>query len=117
MKRLIFIMGLFLSISAYSQENVLYEQDPVTERVSYTKFHEDGQVAETGSFNTSFKTDGKFISYDREGNILAIAYYKNGKKTGTWKHYHGKHIYIEIVYRDNKPIKVLEERTLAAITN
>jgi len=113
MRVVFLLMGLFLGISAYSQENVQYVQDPVTEKISYTKFHNNGQVAETGSFNTNHETDGKFISYDREGNILAIAYYRSGKRYGTWKFYH-RDTYVEVIYRDGKPFKVLEERTLAS---
>jgi len=113
MRVVFLLMGLFLGISAYSQENIQYVQDPVTEKISYTKFYSNGQVAETGSFNTNHKTDGKFISYDREGNILSIAYYRNGKRYGTWKHYHGN-AYIEVIYRDGRPFKVLEERTFAS---
>lgn len=116
MRTFILSMGLFLALSAQAQENVQYVQDPVTESISYTKIHENGQVAETGSFNSNHKQHGKFVSYDLEGNILTVAYYRNGLKHGTWKHWHGD-TYTEVIYHKNVLLKAVEERTFIASTN
>lgn len=113
MRITILLMGLFLALSAQAQENVQYVQDPVTESISYTKIHENGQVAETGSFNSDHKQHGKFVRYDSEGNVLTVAYYKNGLKHGTWKHWHGD-TYTEVIYHKNVIIKAVEERTFIA---
>ena len=113
MRITILLMGLFLALSANAQENVQYVQDPVTESISYTKTHENGQVAETGSFNYNRKQHGKFVKYDLKGNVLTVAYYRNGLKHGTWKHWNGN-TYTEVVYHKNVLIKAIEERNFIA---
>ena len=113
MRITILLMGLFLTLSAQAQENVHYVQDPVTESISYTKTYDNGQVAETGSFNTNHKPHGKFVRYDLQGNVLTVAYYRHGHKHGTWKHWNGN-TYTEVVYHKNVIIKAVEERTFIA---
>lgn len=114
MRTIILLMGLFLALSANAQENVQYEQDPVTELISYTKTYDNGQVAETGSFNANRKPHGEFKAYDRAGNLLTVAYYKNGYKHGTWKHWNNNK-YTEVIYDKNTMVKAIEERTFIAV--
>ena len=116
MKTIIFFLGLFLSISAYSQENVTYVQDPVTEVINYTKTYNNGQVAETGTFNSDRQPHGEFRAYDENGNLLTVAYYRNGLKNGTWKHWTNDK-YTQVVYSKGRMIKAIEEINFIASSN
>ncbi|MFT7072528.1 MAG: hypothetical protein ACJAX3_001507 [Patiriisocius sp.] len=57
--------------------------------IKATLFHGNGEVAQTGTYTKANKLEGKWISFDAEGNKTAIAYYDAGKKVGTWLFYQG----------------------------
>lgn len=52
-------------------------------------YHDNGAVAQTGTYTLENELEGEWISYDTEGNKTALANYSNGKKVGTWLFYQG----------------------------
>lgn len=83
MKKLI----LTLAILAYSFSNAQASNNPKLEevngKVKATYYYDNGTVQQEGFFKDG-KLDGKWISYDLKGNIVATAEYSDGKKTGKW---------------------------------
>lgn len=74
MKKIIIISCMFIfSLSLYSQN------------IKTKSYHENGEVKEVLSFNEKEQLDGICIYYDLDGDVLAVASYKDGKKNGEWK--------------------------------
>jgi antitoxin component YwqK of YwqJK toxin-antitoxin module len=68
-------------------------------------YHDNGVLAQTGSYTLDGKLHGKWISYDRNGNKTSEAYYHNGMKTDTWIFYQGD-IIKEVRYVNSKIYEV-----------
>lgn len=73
--------------------------------IEATLYHDNGVVAQTGSYNLDNKLDGKWMSYDQFGELVSVAYYENGQKVGTWKFYQGD-ILKEVSYTNAKIAEV-----------
>src|SRR5262245_995336 len=52
-------------------------------------YYPNGKLMETGNFAAGVKDD-KWVRYNAMGGVSAIAFYKAGKKTGTWLVYDDK---------------------------
>jgi antitoxin component YwqK of YwqJK toxin-antitoxin module len=52
-------------------------------------YYASGQLMESGAFKEG-KKDQKWIRYNLDGNISAVAFYEMGKKTGIWVVYDDK---------------------------
>ena len=101
MKQLLIIglIGLF-SLTANAQEKkdlVLNQETNLIEAVVY---HDNGAIAQTGTYNIAGKLHGKWISFDNQGQKTAVALYENGYKVGTWLFYQGD-ILKEVTYTNN----------------
>ena len=73
--------------------------------IDATVYHDNGTVAQTGSYTLTNKLHGKWMSYDENGNVTAIAYYDNGNKVGTWSFYKDE-IMKEVTYVESKVSQV-----------
>ncbi|MES2240241.1 MAG: membrane-binding protein [Bacteroidota bacterium] len=82
MKKYIVIAAVLLTgmIFAQGPKPVL---EPFGKKVKATYFYDNGQVMQEGYF-VKGKLEGKWTSYDENGNKTAIAEYKNGEKVGKW---------------------------------
>ena len=82
MKRYIAMAALLIGGLATAQQNkpVLEE---VNGMVKVTYYYENGKVQQEGFYKDG-KLEGKWISYDENGNKIAIAEYTDGNKTGKW---------------------------------
>jgi len=69
--------------------------------IEATLYHDNGVIAQKGSYTLDNKLQGKWISYDAEGKKTAIAEYANGKKVGTWYFFQGEDILKEVTYANN----------------
>ncbi|AOZ98875.1 MULTISPECIES: toxin-antitoxin system YwqK family antitoxin [Flavobacterium] len=82
-------MKKYIIIGALLITGMIFAQTPkpqleaVGNKVKATYFHENGKVQQTGFFKNG-KLEGKWTSYDQDGNKLAIAEYNNGEKVGKW---------------------------------
>lgn len=99
-------MKKYIVIGAILITGMIFAQAPKPQleaegnKVKATYFYENGQVQQTGFYKDG-KLDGKWVSYDKEGNKLAIAEYKKGEKVGKWFHWNASTL-SEVDYSDNK---------------
>ncbi|NOQ92061.1 MAG: hypothetical protein GQ552_05005 [Flavobacteriaceae bacterium] len=97
---------LFISISlAQNVEPEFEKQDNLTKA---TYYFDNGDIKETGFFKNE-KLQGKWITYNQEGKITAIANYENGKKEGKWYVISNDTIK-ELIYKSNKLIEVKNKK-------
>jgi len=57
--------------------------------IEATIYHDNGALAQTGSYTLDNKLQGEWRSYDISGNLTSTAQYNNGVKVGTWFFYQG----------------------------
>ena len=73
---------LFASLCAQESNKPCFEKKE--NRVSAVYYHDNGEVSQTGYFNSEGKLDGVWTSYDTAGNKVSQGHYSNGVKTGQW---------------------------------
>ena len=82
-----------------------------------TYFYDNGEVQQTGAFDANGKLQGKWTSFDVEGNKLAVATYDAGKKVGKWFFWESDSLK-EVDYSNNTVVSVVEwsnDRTLVSL--
>ena len=82
MKKYIIIGAVLITGMIFAQGSKP-ELEVVGNKIKATYFYENGQVQQEGFYKDG-KLDGKWISYDKDGNKLAVAEYKKGEKVGKW---------------------------------
>lgn len=100
MKRLVllsFVLLFGVFVQAQEKKDLKLNGDVIEAKL----YHDSGELAQTGTYTTDGKLQGKWISYDRSGNVSAVAYYDNGDKVGTWTFYQGG-VMKEVSYMDSK---------------
>lgn len=82
MKKFLAIMILSLTIGGYAQDHkpTFKAQGDL---VKATYYYKDGAIKTQGFFKDK-KLTGEWVRFDKEGNKVQLAYYKNGKKIGKW---------------------------------
>lgn len=82
-------MKKYIIIGALLITGMIFAQGPkpqleaVGNKVKATYFHENGQVQQQGFYKNG-KLEGQWVSFDKDGNKLAVAEYKKGEKVGKW---------------------------------
>ena len=103
MKRVLFLsLMLLFGIALNAQEKDLELKGDLIEA---TLYHDSGEVAQKGAYTHDGELEGKWVSYDRNGEITAIAFYDEGEKVGTWTFYQGTTMK-KVTYRDSRIAKV-----------
>jgi antitoxin component YwqK of YwqJK toxin-antitoxin module len=112
MKKLILAVVLMFSITAFAQEQkVTYKKlDDNLTQVTYYFADNSDIIQREGFFNADGKLQGTWISYDVNGNKIAIANYNNGVKEGVWMYF--KEDKVNVVTYDNNKITNVEKRAL-----
>lgn len=85
-----------------TKKNSYVKNGDVIEAILY---HDNGAIAQTGTYTLDNELEGEWISYNADGNKTALANYSNGKKVGTWLFYQGDTMK-EVVYEDARVAKV-----------
>ena len=68
-------------------------------------YYADGSLFETG-FSKDGKTQGKWIRYDEQGDVIAVAYFHNNVKIGSWDHYdHNTQQSFKVSYVDGRAVR------------
>lgn len=117
MRKLVLLVLLGLSTIAYSQK-----KQPTFKAegdlVKATYYHDNGAIKTQGFFKDS-KLDGKWVSFDKEGNKLQLAFYEEGRKVGKWLIWTSPTTVKEIIYENNTVVSVNEKdiETGLAINN
>ena len=91
-------------LSQKDRDVVLLEDKNLIEAVYY---YEDGSVRQKGTFNLEGELHGNWVSYDANGEKLAMGSYLNGKKHGKW-FFWNKEILKEVDYTQNEIASVQE---------
>jgi antitoxin component YwqK of YwqJK toxin-antitoxin module len=104
MKILSLILVLAVSFGSEAQNTTTPAAESTYERegdhIRVTHFHENGQVRETGYF-LGTTPDGKWETFDENGNKTAELNYRNGKRHGEFRVWDGfTDSYTEIRYKD-----------------
>lgn len=73
--------------------------------VKATYYYDNGTIQQVGYFKEG-KLDGKWISYDTNGKISAIAEYTNGVKTGKWSYFTNSVCTSEVDFSNNAIVSV-----------
>ncbi len=82
MKKIMILAVLMISGLSFAQDlNPKLEE--LNGMVKATYYYENGAIQQEGFFKDG-KLEGKWISYDVDGNKKSMAEYKNGEKTGKW---------------------------------
>ena len=103
MKKLLIFSLVLVTCFSFSQSKPHLEQ--VGQLVKATYYFENGKVQQEGFFKEG-KLDGKWISYNDKGNIVATAEYNEGIKTGKWIIASDNISIKEIDYSNNKIVSV-----------
>lgn len=101
MKRLIAILAVVFTFSSiYGQDKMEQKLNKETNLIEATYFHDNGLIAQQGTFNLDGKLHGEWVSFDDKGNKIALGSYVNGQKTGKWIFWSGDSMK-EVEYSDN----------------
>ncbi|MFT5253832.1 MAG: antitoxin component YwqK of YwqJK toxin-antitoxin module [Flavobacteriales bacterium] len=82
MKKYIMIAAVLFSGILFAQ-NTKPQLEAVGNQVKATYHYENGKVQQQGHYLNG-KLQGEWISYDVDGNKLAIGEYNKGQKVGKW---------------------------------
>ncbi|WP_298951933.1 nicotinic acid mononucleotide adenyltransferase [uncultured Nonlabens sp.] len=104
MKKLIIFAVMMVGVFATAQEVKPTFEKMEDGVVKATYFHENGTVAQTGTFLND-KRHGEWISYSADGLKTAKAEYKNDRKAGKWFFWKGDQL-TEVDYSENAIIAV-----------
>ena len=83
---LVIALALFTTV-AFAQKEKTLTLNKETNLIDAVYYHDNGEVSQIGSFTLDGKLEGKWISFDDNGNKLVAAFYNNGKKVGKWIHW------------------------------
>jgi len=106
MKKLVVLVLLALIANvSFAQE--VYKDKLVAngDLIEVVKYHDNGAIAQTGFYTLQNKLEGKWVSYNRSGDRVAVATYDSGRKVGTWLFYQGDTMR-EVIYEDARVAKV-----------
>jgi len=108
-------MKKYIIIGTFLISGLIFAQSPKPQmeieavgnkKVKVTYYFENGQVRQEGFYKKG-KLDGKWVSYDMDGNKVAIAEYKEGKKTGKWFFWTDATTLNEVDYSNNSLVSVV----------
>lgn len=92
MKKIALILGLFLSVGLFAQNevttyfengNIKMELTKVGDRSMQTIYYETGEIKQVGIFVNNLPS-GVWKTYTLNGDLLSEGLYSEGKKTGKW---------------------------------
>jgi len=109
--KILFFAMLITSVTYTQEIKPKFEKEGKLVKATY--FYDNGQVKQQGFFKAE-KLHDKWVSYDKVGKKTAIAYYKNGIKTGDWLFLDNGKVK-RVTYNSNKiiDVKSLEGTSLA----
>ncbi|MBU2922571.1 nicotinic acid mononucleotide adenyltransferase [Winogradskyella psychrotolerans] len=117
MKKIVIILVMLSVGFTYAQNKNKPQLEKKGDLLIATYFHDNGAIQQTGAFDANGKLQGKWTSFDVEGNKLAVATYDAGKKVGKWFFWEGDSLK-EVDYRNNAIVSVVEwsnDRTLVSL--
>ena len=115
MKYILIISALLVSAFSFAQNNYKPTFEKEGDLVKGTYFFDNGQVSQSGTYKEG-KLHGEWISYNDEGDKVAVGNYSNGSKTGKWFFWDGEEL-SEVNYSKNEisSIKTNENNSNVAV--
>lgn len=109
MKTLIVTVALLVTSLIGAQNSIAPKFTENDGLVSAVYYHENGQISQEGTYKNE-KLEGKWISYDINGNRTSVGEYADGMKVGKWLIWSEKGL-TQVDYSNNKiaSVKVLSE--------
>jgi len=104
MKNIILIIALVFASTAEAQNEPVFMKEE--NRVKGTFFHDNGRIQQQGFYRNG-KLHGEWVSFDTQGEKLALAQYEDGMKTGKWFMWN-KGLLTEVDYNANEIASVTE---------
>lgn len=103
MKKYIMIASVLLSGMIFAQ-NKQPKLEAVGNMVKVTYLHDNGQIQQQGFYKNG-KLQGQWVSFDTDGNKVAVAEYDKGQKVGKWFFWSDSAL-SEVDYSDNRVASV-----------
>ena len=103
MKKLFIAAMLVVSGVIFAQENNV-KNEIVNKMFKSTYYYDNGQVQQEGFYKDG-KVHGEWISYDINGNKVAMGQYQDGMKVGKWFFWNGLDL-AEVDYSDSRVAQV-----------
>ncbi|RMB58588.1 nicotinic acid mononucleotide adenyltransferase [Dokdonia sinensis] len=104
MKKLMMILVAVIVVNvAQAQEKV--KKDTYIQNgdlIEATLYHDDGTISQQGFFTAKGVITGEWVSYNRNGEKLAVAQYDKGAKVGTWFFWSDDNTLKEVQYSNSK---------------
>lgn len=114
MKNLVIAAMLVVSGVIFAQENNV-KHEIVNKMVKSTYYFDNGQIQQEGFYKNG-KVHGEWISYNMNGEKVAIGKYENGKKVGKWFFWGGADL-MEVDYTDTRVAQVKKWSSEAIVLN
>ena len=105
MKKIVVFLMVFSVGFSFAQDKVSPTIEKQGDLTLVTYYHDNGEVQQTGAFDSNGKLHGEWKSFDVEGNKIAIGNYENGNKVGKWFFWEGDSLK-EVDYIDSKIVSV-----------
>ena len=105
MKKVFTIMA-FLAITAITAQSNKPVFEKVGDQIKGTFYHDNGTIQQQGFYQAG-KLHGEWISYDIQGEKLALAQYNEGVKTGKWFLWNNG-VLTEVDYKNNAIASVVK---------
>ena len=84
MTRIFTVVLLFTASFAFAQDQLKPKVEKMGDLTAVTYYHDNGAIAQYGTFNQQGKLQGVWTSFDAEGNKTMVGNYDNNKKVGKW---------------------------------
>lgn len=105
MKKYIVIGAMLISGMIFAQNTAVKPKlEAVGNLVKATYLYDNGQVQQEGFYKNG-KLQGKWVSYDVNGNKTVVAEYNAGQKVGKWFFWNDS-VLSEVDYSDNRVASV-----------
>ncbi len=100
MKNVVMMAMMFCSVVLMAQnDKPTFEKEG--EKIKGTFFHDNGTVRQAGYYDVEGKLHGEWISYNENGEKIAMGQYVNGEKSGKWFFWNDKNL-TEVDYTSNR---------------
>ncbi|NRD24382.1 nicotinic acid mononucleotide adenyltransferase [Winogradskyella litoriviva] len=105
MKKIVLVIVMLCVGFTYGQDKTQTKLEKKGDLTIATYYHDNGEVQQKGAFNADGKLQGEWISFDSEGNKVALGTYEAGKKVGKWFFWEGDSLQ-EVDYIDSRIVTV-----------
>lgn len=104
-KTFLLLAILLITTSVFAQQEKELKLNEETNLIEATYYHDNGVISQEGTYNLDGKLQGKWMSFDTNGQKTAVGYYDNGVKTGKWFFWSDKTL-SEVDYSESRIHKV-----------